>query len=509
MKNILHLIIVFSHSVFFAQAPALSWQKALGGSASDESYAICSTADGGAVVAGLTLSNNGDVSVNYGSYDVWLVKLQANGTIEWQKSLGGSSDDVANSIQQTNDGGYILAGYTFSNNGDVSGNHGSSDCWIVKLNSSGNLVWQKTFGGSGIDNASKIIQTSDNGFIVAASSDTNDGDVTGNHGNRDYWILKLDAAGILQWQKSLGGTGFDMARGILQADDGYVVAGWSNSNNGDVTGAYGGDDYWVVKLDLVGNLVWQKTLGGSSHEQAFSITKNDNEEFIVAGLSSSNDGDVTGNTDSDFWIVKLNTFGNIVWQKTFGVGGVDRATDIIFVNGGYVIVGWAEASSGNHGGRDYWVIKIDDSGNLIWQKTLGGSANDDAYSVCQALDGGYFISGVTFSNDGDVIGNHGQADYWVVKLEADSSLGIAENQMGKYMTIYPNPANEILYISFPENEDSTGNVSVFDISGKIVFTSPVESENIEINIGNWNSGLYFLKYLGENKQQTIKFIKKQ
>lgn len=505
MKNILLLIIAFNCPVLFAQAPPLLWQKALGGSASDESYTISATSDGGAIVAGLTLSNNGDVSVNYGSFDVWIVKLQANGTIEWQKSLGGSGSDAANSIQQTNDGGYIMAGYTFSNNGDVSGNHGSSDCWIVKLSSSGNIMWQKTFGGTGIDNAKKIIQTSDNGFIVAAYSDSNNGDVTGNHGNYDYWILKLDAAGTLQWQKSLGGTAQDMATGIQQTDDGYIVAGWSNSNNGDITGAHGDTDYWIVKLGGNGNLIWQKALGGSGNDQAFSITKNNNGEYIVAGLSASNDGDVSENHDSDFWIVKLNSSGNIIWQKALGGGGVDRASDIISVNGGgYVITGWAEASSGNHGGRDYWVIKIDESGDLIWQKTLGGSANDDAYSVSQALDGGYFISGVTFSNDGDVIGNHGQADYWVVKLDMDSSLGISESQENTNIKIYPNPARDLVQISSKEIIKS---LEVFDLSGKQV-TIKNHPEN-EISLASFPKGIYTMKIILENgKTETRKIVKK-
>ena len=506
MKNILSLIVAFSHSIIFAQASSLSWQKPLGGSGSDESYTIGSTSDGGVVVAGLTLSNNGDVSVNYGSFDMWVVKLQANGTIEWQKSLGGSSDDVANSIQQTNDGGYIVAGYTFSNNGDVSGNHGSSDCWIVKLNANGSLAWQKTFGGTGNDYAKSITQTNDNGFVIAAYSASNDGNVTGNHGNTDYWILKLDAAGTLQWQKSLGGTAQDVATGIQQTDDGYVVAGWSNSNNGDITGAHGDMDYWIVKLDLNGNLVWQKSLGGSSNDQVFSITKNNEEEYIVAGLSASNDGDVTENHDSDFWIVKLSASGNIIWQKTLGGSGVDRASDIIPVNGGYVVAGWTEASNGdvseNQGGWDYWITKIDFSGNLIWQKTLGGSGNDQAYSIQPSLDGGYFVSGVTFSNDGDVIGNHGQADYWVVKLDTDPSLAISEHQNIIDIKIYPNPTIDFLQISSKERIEA---VTLFDLSGKKIADN---TEN-EISLAAFPKGIYTVKITSENgKIETRKIIKK-
>ena len=289
----------------------------------------------------------------------------------FSKCLGGSDYDEAHSIWQTSDGGYIIAGYTNSNDGDVSGNHGRGDYWIVKLDRKGNIIWQKCLGGSDYDEAQSIQQTSDGGFIVAGSTWSNNGDVTGKHGSSeefDYWIVKLNGTGNIAWQKCLGGSADDVAFSIQQtADAGFIVAGVTSSNNGDVTGKYGGTDYWIVKLDSTGNITWQKCLGGSADDAAFSIQQTADTGFIVAGVTSSNNGDVTG----------------------------------------------------NHGGTDCWIVKLSNTGYIQWRKCLGGSHNDWALSIQQTSDSGFIVAGYTRSNNGDVTGNHGESDYWIVKFEAE------------------------------------------------------------------------------------------
>ena len=233
----------------------------------------------------------------------------AQPSIQWQKCLGGTLEDAAHTIQQTTDGGYIVAGSTYSNDGDVTDNHGEMDVWVVKLDNAGNLQWQKCLGGSGFDTPRSIQQTSDSGYIVAGLSESNDGDVAGNHGDFDSWIVKLDNAGNLQWQKCLGGTSFDEVRSIQQSSDGgYILTGRTASTDGDVTGNQGNSDFWVVKLDYTGNLQWQKCFGGTDYEDALSIQRTLDGGYIVAGLSKSDDGDVTGfHGVYDSWIVKLNS----------------------------------------------------------------------------------------------------------------------------------------------------------------------------------------------------------
>jgi hypothetical protein len=225
----------------------------------------------------------------------------------WQKNFGGENDDFALSIQQTTDSGFIAAGVSYSFSGIVSGNHGGGDYWIIKLDAEGNLMWQKSLGGSKEDRASSIKQTADGGYIVAGKSKSNDGDVFGNHGKDDAWIVRLDADGNLEWQKSFGGSGIDMANSVLQAaDGGYLVAGGSASNDGDIVGNYSNGDCWIVKLDAGGNLQWQKPIGGSNEDNANSVDQTIDGGFVIAGWSDSNDGDVSGNHgDIDYWIVKL------------------------------------------------------------------------------------------------------------------------------------------------------------------------------------------------------------
>ncbi len=212
------------------------------------------------------------------------------------------------SIQQTSDGGFIVAGQTYSNDGDVSGNHGGSDAWVVKLNSSGTILWQKCLGGTVYGAiAYSIQQTSDGGFIVGGETLSNDGDVSGNHGEFDAWVVKLDSLGDIEWQKCLGGTGWDWENSIQQTSDGgFIVAGYTNSNDGDVSGNHGSKDYWVVKLNSSGDIEWQKCLGGTNDDWARSIKQTSDGGFIVAGFTASNDGDVSGNQgNSDAWVVKL------------------------------------------------------------------------------------------------------------------------------------------------------------------------------------------------------------
>ena len=402
------------------------FSKCLGGSSDDYAASMQQTSDSGYIVAGYTRSTDGDVTGNHGDYDFWIVKLTEDGTITWQKCLGSSAVDCAYSVQQTSDNGYIVAGSTRSTDGDVTGNHGNYDFWIVKLTEDGIIDWQKCLGGSAVDCAYSVQQTSDNGYIVAGSTHSTDGDVTGNHGDGDCWMVKLTEDGTIAWQKSLGGTGYDYAASVRQTSDGgYIVAGYTESTDGDVTGNHGSNDYWIVKLDNTGNITWQKSLGGSAEDFARSVEQTSDGGYIVAGSTHSTDGDVTENHGSnDCWIVKLDNTGNIDWQKCLGGTGYDWASSMQQTSdGGYVVAGYTVSTDGdvteNHGNSDYWIVKLDNARNIDWQKSLGGTSYDYADSVWLASNGGYVVAGRTQSTDGDVTGNHGNTDYWIVKLKED------------------------------------------------------------------------------------------
>ncbi|MDZ4794146.1 MAG: hypothetical protein SGI83_07695 [Bacteroidota bacterium] len=420
--------------------------KLLGGNGDESSPSIQKTSDGGYIVAGSSTSSaNGDVTGTlhgiFGNQDIWIVKLNATGTIVWNKLLGGNNAEVAYSVQQTTDGGYIVAGFSSSSaTGDVTGvNHGGRDYWIVKLDGSGNIVWNKLLGGNYAEEAYSIVQTTDGGYIVAGYSQSSaNGDVTGtNHGSSDYWIVKLDNSGNIVWNKLLGGNLTDLAYSIVQTTDGgYIVTGNSTSSaNGDVTGTnHGSSDYWIVKLDNSGNIVWNKLLGGSDTDITYSIQQTTDGGYIVAGESfSSANGDVTGTNHGvqDYWIVKLDGSGNIIWNKLLGGSGNDITKSIVqTTDGGYIVAGYSaspangDVSGVNHGGYDYWIVKLDGSGNIVWNKLLGGSGNDIAYSVQQTADGGYIVAGTSYSSsNGDVTPtNHGSGDFWIIKLDANGNI---------------------------------------------------------------------------------------
>jgi PKD repeat protein len=413
----------------------IDWQKCLGGLSNENAHSIQQTADGGYIVAGYSYSNDGNVTGNHGDYDYWLIKLTATGTLDWQKCFGGLGTDDAQSIQQTSDGGYIIAGHSYSNDGNVTGNHGSSDYWVVKLDSAGTILWQKCFGGTNYESAYSVQQTDDGGYIVAGDTYSNNGNVTGNHGNYDYWVVKLDSDGNILWKKCLGGTSTDYARSIQQTEDGgFIIAGSTASNDGNVDGNHGNYDYWIVKLDNTGTIIWQKCLGGLSTDNAQSIQQTVDGGYIIAGYARSNNDDVTGNHGNyDYWIVKLDNTGTIIWQKCLGGTDIEYAYSIgQTVEGGYIVAGETLSNNGNvagnHGASDYWIVRLDITGNILWQKCLGGTSYEDAYSVQQTADGGYIVAGDTLSNDGNVTGNHGMADYWIVKLKPDSTADFVANR---------------------------------------------------------------------------------
>jgi hypothetical protein len=446
----------------------LVWQKSLGGLNIESITSIEQTSDGAYIILGNTLSNDGDVSGNHGSEDIWVVKLNNLGNIVWQKCLGGSNNENAYSIEQTSDEGYIIGGVTSSNDGDVSGNHGGSDIWVIKLNDLGNIEWQKCLGGSGEETTTSIKQTSDGGYIISGNTGSylNDGDVSGFHGGGDAWVVKLNNSGNLVWQKCLGGVDNESPiTEFQQTTDGtYIGVITTASNDGDVSGNHGFEDIWVVKLNNLGNIVWQKCLGGSSSEstlwqKGLVIQQTADGGYVINCLTYSNDGDVSGNHGGrDIWVVKLNDLGNIEWQKCLGGSGEETTTSIEQTSdGGYIIDGTTTTNdgdvSGYHGDTDIWVVKLNDSGNIEWQKCLGGSDYElhpyGAPSVQQTTDGGYILIGNTSSNDGDVSGNHGFPDIWVIKLSSESA------QLDE---LSPNSKKTIIYI--------------YDITGRLTKIKP-------------------------------------
>jgi len=428
VKPLFVFLVMFASCEILAQAPEIIWQKCLGGSVYDNAYCIQKTPDGGFIVAGYSGSLDGDVTgFHGGAADYWVVKLNSAGIIDWQKCYGGSGWEEAFSISATSDGGFIIAGHTGSLDGDITFSHGFTDCWIIKIDSDGTIEWQKSYGGTSTEYANSIIQTEDGGYIFAGFTYSNDGEVSGNHGTgtTDWWVVKLDDVGNIIWQMCFGAGEDDVANSVQQtADGGFIVAG--DRQNGDDW------DYYIVKLNSEGETEWEKIFGGTQTDAAQAILETAEGSFVVgAGFTGSNDGDVTGHHGvgfSDYWLIKLDSLGNLLWQKCLGGTKDDIAASIIQTfDEGFIIAGVSASDdgdiTGHHGGisyGDYWIVKLDTIGNILWQKSLGGNSGDGAYSIIESLDSGIVIAGYSRSTDGDVTDHHGitiNHDYWVVKLD--------------------------------------------------------------------------------------------
>jgi hypothetical protein len=367
---------------------ASTFAKSIGGSSRDEASSIIQSSDGGYVVAGVT------ESFGAGGRDFYVVKLDSSGNVLWTKTIGGSSLDIANSIIQSSDGGYVVAGRTWSFGA------GHSDMFVVKLDSSGNVQWTKTIGGSSWDYANSIIQSSDGGYVIAGG--------TGSFGAGydDIYVVKLDSSGNVMWTKTIGGSNYDVAYSIIQSSDGgYIVAGY--------TGSFGAGyaDIYVVKLDSSGNVLWTKTIGGSSRDEASSIIQSSDGGYVVAGWTSS-----FGAGGYDFYVVKLDSSGNVLWTKTIGGSDNDFAYSIIqSSDGGYVVAGRTESFGAGY--VDIYVVKLDSSGNVLWTKTIGGSSWDEASSIIQSSDGGYVVAGWTSRYGG----------IYVVKTDSNGNACFSQN----------------------------------------------------------------------------------
>lgn len=364
-----------------------SWAKAYGGVSRDVAHSVQKTSDGGFIVAGETYSLG---AVNS---DEWVLKIDANGNIQWQKVYGGIGYDIARSIQQTADGGYIVAGETSSFGADT-------EVWILKLDGSGSIQWQNRYGGAGVDVAYSIQQTSDGGYIAVGET------TSFGAGGADAFVFKLKSDGSIDWQKSYGGTNDDRARSIQQTlDDGFIVAGETDSFGG------GDLDIWVLKLDGQGAVVWQKSYGGNDDDVANSVQQTSDGGYIVAGGTTP-----TGSTVNDVFLLRLDASGGVVWQKTYGGVNDDVAySSQQTSDGGYIVAG-RSSSFGNIFG-DIWVLKIEPNGDIDWQKTYGGNESNSANAIQQLSDGRYIVAGET-----SYFGA-GEADVCVLKLEGNGEIG--------------------------------------------------------------------------------------
>ena len=420
-------LIVLCTRGLIAQSPDIAWTKVIGGVDSEEGNSVQQTTDGGYIVAGQTRSYGA------GWDDVYLIKTDSSGDTLWTKAIGGIYPDVGSSVQQTTDGGYIVTGTTLS--------YGPGYCnvYLIKTDSSGDTLWTRTFG-DGSDVANSVRQTTDGGYIV-----------TGYTGYSDVYLIKTDSSGDTLWTRTIGGTDSDAGNSVRQTtDSGYIVTGSTSSYGA------GSEDVYLIKTDSSGDTLWTKTFGGVENERGYSVQLTTDGGYIVTGSTSS-----YGAGESDVYLIKTDSSGDTLWTKTFGGASYDAGQSIWQTSDlGYIVAGYTNVA----GEYAVYLIKTDSSGNTLWTKTVGGASYSMSYSVQQTTDEGYIVTGVT------VPYGSGNADVYLIKLQPET--GIEEETEGKPLfsleSVGPNPFSSDLSITCSIPEQARVELAIFDLSGRLV-----------------------------------------
>jgi type IX secretion system substrate protein len=535
-KYLAFLFIVFSFPASIsAQQLVVNTTRFVGGDAScgysETRYAIPTT-DGGVLFVGLTTcySGGGDIPANFPDTigaepqgNVLIGKLDSNMNLSWVKVYGGNRDDLATGAVQTSDGGYAVLAFTGSNDIDVSGNHGSEDLWLIRLDASGNLLWQKCYGSAYDEQSGAIALTPDGGFIFYGVSNGAGGDVpthySGSQFDYDWVVIKTDSAGNKQWAKSIGGTNDENIYGsILVVDTCYYLVSSSASTDHDCTdtvwhaGVHTESDYYVFKLDASGNILWDSSYGGGNGDVAYNAKWDARDSSVVInGITTANGYMVSGfHGQEDMWVIKISKNGVLKWQACMGGPENDEGSSISLSKDGYVAYG--STSPGTIGLEDAWVFSLAMNGGSLTDKKFGGTG-DQWMSSIVPFKQGFAATGYTNSlsfteglNIGHFPGLAGETfvtyiDYWPLGIQNANPSAIQN------VTLYPNPTNGIVRLILPEGN---GNFSVTNYIGEIVQSSMRKTSelNIDVNAANWANGLYIVKWQGEDGTVLInKFIK--
>ena len=451
----------------FAQ---ITFERTYGGSEGDWSWSVQQTQDGGYVIAG------GTASFGSGGTDVYVVKTDSMGNALWERTYGGSDYDYGRSVRQTLDGGYIVAGWT------TSFGAGEPDVYVIKTDSLGNVLWDSTYGGSYWDRGYCVRQTLDGGYVIVGFSGSF------GAGWYDVYLIKMDSLGSIRWEGSYGGTADDWGGFVQQTlDGGYVIVGETESFG------LGESDVFLIKTDSLGNTLWDTTYGGSAREGGFSVQQTLDRGYVIAGYAQS-----FGPGQLDAYLVKTDSSGSVLWDTTYGGSGDDRGFSVQQTfDGGYIIAGLTESFGA--GSTDVYLIKTDSAGTTLWQVTYGGTEHDWGGFVEQTLDGGYVIAGRTSSFGA------GSGDVYLIKTDSlGRVLGIEEedprfNAKGLRVALLqnrPNPFHGSTVIGYSLPLAAQVTLEVYDIAGRLVESLVDERQEPGIHEVRWDtedkaSGIYF------------------
>ncbi len=436
----------------FSQSQGIKWQHPLGGTTGESVVATLATTDGNFLTVCETFSNNGDVTGAHGLIDVWVCKIATDGRILWSRAFGSSDQDYFLNVHNSPDGGYVLLIRPLANDGDIVGYKGLTDVFVIKLSSDGIIEWKRCIGGSSSDNYVSSFVQPDGSTFIFGNTFSNDGDFIGNHGSSDLFFCKLDSQGNLVVAKSYGGIDSDLFASVIVKSNGnlLMLGRTLSSNSGQIGANHGGTDIVLMEVSANGTFLWSKTYGGSSGESTNSFIQAGTNRFILLSQTNSSDGDMVGaHGGYDLWVGVVDSTGTIISEQMLG-GSSNELLGKIFSSAvdSSIIVSCSTNSNdgdiiGYHGGSDIWMVKINNQGIVQWKKDLGGSGNE-ALINCQLSGMNTFFLARTSSNDGDVSGNHGKIDFWAGLIDGTGNLswqkclGGTEDDLGKVILLDSN-----------------------------------------------------------------------
>ena len=492
----------------FAQ-PILSWDKTIGGSSWDELNGLLAVPDG-IIAAGSSRSGTTDLSWNF-----LIVKLDFDGGVLWQRTYGGNMDDRLWAIIPTSDGGFLAGGYSFSSaNGDKSQpSRGDMDVWVMKLDAQGQLLWEKAWGGLYRDELFAILEIPGGGYLLGCNSwsDAGPDKTEPARGEQDFWLIRIDNQGNKLWDKTIGGSGYDQINDLAWSPDGnvYVSGGTvSDGATGDLSAepSRGGMDFWLGKLDLnTRQLLWNHRYGGTGEDYAYALCMASSGQMYLGGRSGSdpapagpfNNGKNAAffGGDSDYWLLELDQNGQKIREWSFGGAGLDDLYAVQENPSGHLVIGGVSDSgisgsktSAPHGGYDYWLMGLDAAGNEAWQHSVGGTADDALTKIAFRPDGSYVVGGHSGSDIGfeKTENNLGVNDFWVLSFECDLKTEIVQTGVPSSCSSTPislnaeipgcatcvytwNTGNDQAQIEVPGNVTDTFTVAVHDEWGCLTF----------------------------------------
>ena len=423
--------------------PRTHWDRSYGGTGSDYLKALLAMPDGGLIAAGHSDSLLGDRHDAYGYSDAWMVRLDSSGDLLWERSFGGDSYDSAKSVARTADGGFIVGAWSSSgsNGNKTSFNFGKTDYWLIRLDGDGNKIWDRSFGGLDEDYLQTVLQTADGGFLLAGSSVSSPGgtktstNFSGSLFGSDFWVIRTDSDGNKLWERTYGGTDSEyLASAVAAGDGGFLLAGtsYSGTNGNKTVDQIGYGDYWVVRIDGDGTVLWQAAFGGQSTDSLESAAKTSDGGFVLGGISYSDPGPAKtspGFGTGDYWVVRIDAQGNPLWDAAFGGDSYDQLFSIQEIAGGGFLLGGNSFSlpSGNRtsvsrGRTDFWVVRLNAAGEKVWEQSYGALDDEDCESAVQTSEGGFAFGGYSPSRPrkGKTAPSLGQGDFWIVRTGAET-----------------------------------------------------------------------------------------